>query len=43
LAANDLNEPDPFVSPAVSEGRIFIEGKSYLWCIGKADKDQGTD
>jgi outer membrane protein assembly factor BamB len=43
LATNDLNEPDPFVSPAMSGGRIFIKGKSYLWCIGKADKDQGTD
>jgi outer membrane protein assembly factor BamB len=35
LATNDLGEPHPFVTPAVSNGRLFIKGKSYLWCIGK--------
>jgi outer membrane protein assembly factor BamB len=35
LATNDLNEPNAFVSAAVSGGRLFIRGKSYLWCIGK--------
>ena len=34
LATNDLGEGDAFVTPAVSNGRIFIKGKSYLWCIG---------
>jgi hypothetical protein len=34
LATNDLGERDPFVTPAVSGGRLFIRGKSYLWCIG---------
>jgi outer membrane protein assembly factor BamB len=37
LATNDLGEGDPFVSAAVSGGRIFIKGKSYLWCIGKKE------
>jgi outer membrane protein assembly factor BamB len=35
LATNDLGERDPFVSAAVSGGRLFIRGKEYLWCIGK--------
>jgi outer membrane protein assembly factor BamB len=35
LATNDLNDGHAFVSAAVSGGRIFIKGKSYLWCIGK--------
>jgi outer membrane protein assembly factor BamB len=35
LAENDLNEGDPYATPAVSGGRIFIKGKSFLWCIGK--------
>jgi outer membrane protein assembly factor BamB len=35
LGTNDLDERDPFVTPAVSGGRLFIKGKSYLWCIGK--------
>jgi outer membrane protein assembly factor BamB len=34
LATNELGEGDAFVTPAVSNGRIFIKGKSYLWCIG---------
>jgi hypothetical protein len=34
LATNDLNDGDPYTTPAVSNGRIFIKGKSYLWCIG---------
>jgi outer membrane protein assembly factor BamB len=34
LATNDLNEGDPYATPAISNGRIFIKGKSYLWCIG---------
>jgi outer membrane protein assembly factor BamB len=34
LATNDLGEGDAFVTPAVANGRIFIKGKSYLWCIG---------
>jgi outer membrane protein assembly factor BamB len=34
LAANHLGERDPFTTPAVSGGRIFIKGRNYLWCIG---------
>src|SRR5262249_30048469 len=34
LATNDLGEGDPYASAAVSEGRIFIKGRNYLWCIG---------
>ncbi|HTU18950.1 MAG TPA: PQQ-binding-like beta-propeller repeat protein [Gemmataceae bacterium] len=34
LATNDLNEPHPFATPAVSNGRIYIKGRNYLWCIG---------
>jgi outer membrane protein assembly factor BamB len=43
LAVNDLDERDPFVSAAVSGGRMFIKGKSYLWCIGKTGKEEGTE
>jgi outer membrane protein assembly factor BamB len=35
LAVNDLNDGPDYTTPAVSGGRIFIKGKSYLWCIGK--------
>ncbi len=35
LATNDLGEPHPFATPAVSNGRLYIKGKSYLWCIGR--------
>jgi outer membrane protein assembly factor BamB len=34
LASNDLGERDPFATPAVSNGRLFIKGRDYLWCIG---------
>jgi outer membrane protein assembly factor BamB len=34
LATNDLGERDPFTTPAVSGGRLFIKGRNYLWCIG---------
>jgi outer membrane protein assembly factor BamB len=37
LATNDLNDGADYTTPAASEGRIFIKGKSYLWCIGKID------
>lgn len=33
LASNDLGEGDPYATPAVAAGRIFIKGRSYLWCI----------
>src|SRR5262245_31272135 len=33
LATNDLNDGH-YTTPAVSNGRIFIKGKSHLWCIG---------
>lgn len=35
LAVNDLNDGADYTTPAVSNGRIYIKGKSYLWCIGK--------
>jgi len=35
LATNDLNDGPGYTTPAVSDGRIFIKGKAYLWCIGK--------
>jgi outer membrane protein assembly factor BamB len=35
LATNDLNDGDNYPTPAVSGGRLYIKGKSYLWCIGK--------
>lgn len=35
LAVNDLDDNPDYTSAAVSRGRIFIKGKSYLWCIGK--------
>jgi outer membrane protein assembly factor BamB len=34
LAVNDLNDGPDYTTPAFSDGRIFIKGKSYLWCIG---------
>jgi outer membrane protein assembly factor BamB len=34
LATNDLDDGPDYTTPAVSDGRIFIKGKSYLWCIG---------
>lgn len=37
LATNDLGEGNDFVAPAVSGGRLFIRGKSYLWCIGNKE------
>jgi outer membrane protein assembly factor BamB len=35
LAVNDLNDGPDYTTPAVANGRIYIKGKSYLWCIGK--------
>jgi hypothetical protein len=35
LAVNDLDDHPDYTSAAISRGRIFIKGKSYLWCIGK--------
>jgi outer membrane protein assembly factor BamB len=34
LAVNDLSDHPDYTSAAISRGRIFIKGKSYLWCIG---------
>ena len=34
LAVNDLNDGPDYTTPAVADGRLFIKGKSYLWCIG---------
>jgi outer membrane protein assembly factor BamB len=37
LAVNDLDDGPgtDYTTAAVSNGRIYIKGKSYLWCIGK--------
>jgi outer membrane protein assembly factor BamB len=35
LAVNDLDDGPDYTSAAIAGGRIFIKGKSYLWCIGK--------
>jgi outer membrane protein assembly factor BamB len=38
LATNDLETTggaQDYTTPAVSGGRIFIKGRSFLWCIGK--------
>lgn len=34
LATNDLDDGPDYTTPAASNGRLFIKGKSYLWCIG---------
>jgi outer membrane protein assembly factor BamB len=34
LATNDLGDGSE-ASPAVADGRIFLKGKRYLWCVGK--------
>jgi outer membrane protein assembly factor BamB len=34
LAVNDLGDPGD-ASPAVAGGRIFLKGRSHLYCIGK--------
>jgi outer membrane protein assembly factor BamB len=33
LATNDLGDASD-ASPAISDGRIFLKGRKYLWCIG---------
>jgi outer membrane protein assembly factor BamB len=35
LAVNDLDDGNDYATPAFSNGRIYIKGRSYLWCIGK--------
>jgi outer membrane protein assembly factor BamB len=34
LATNDLGDGCP-ASPAVADGRLFLKGRQYLYCIGK--------
>ena len=34
LAVNDLGDGGP-ASPAVADGRIYLKGRRYLYCIGK--------
>jgi hypothetical protein len=34
LATSDLDDGPDYTTPAVSRGRFFIKGKSYLWCVG---------
>ena len=38
LATNELDDGPEYVTPAVSNGRIFIKGKAYLWCIGTREE-----
>jgi outer membrane protein assembly factor BamB len=33
LAVNDLGDPSP-ASPAVTDGKIYLKGRNYLYCIG---------
>ncbi len=33
LGSGVLGEGDPFSTPAVPGGPIFIKGRSYIWCI----------
>lgn len=35
LAVNELNDGPDYTSAAISNGRIFLRGKSYLWCISE--------
>jgi outer membrane protein assembly factor BamB len=39
LATNDLDDGPDYTTPAISNGKIFIKGKSFLWCI-EAKKDK---
>ena len=34
LATNDLGDGCP-ASPAVADGRLYLKGRQYLYCIGK--------
>jgi outer membrane protein assembly factor BamB len=38
LAANDLDDGPDYTTPAVSNGHLFIKGKSNLWCIGTKEE-----
>lgn len=35
LAVNSLEDGADYTTAAVANGRFYIKGKSYLWCIGK--------
>jgi outer membrane protein assembly factor BamB len=43
LATNDLDDGPDYTTPAVSNGRLFIKGKSYLWCIGRKGRGARGD
>jgi outer membrane protein assembly factor BamB len=34
MATNDLGDASP-ASPAVADGRIYLRGRQFIWCIGK--------
>ncbi|HET6248510.1 MAG TPA: PQQ-binding-like beta-propeller repeat protein [Tepidisphaeraceae bacterium] len=39
VASNDLNDPNPGASAAIANGRIYLRGTRFLYCIaGKAEK-----
>lgn len=35
LASNDLEGGQTYATPAVSDGKLYIKGRFYLWCIGE--------
>ena len=39
LATNELNDSSP-ASPAVADGRIYLRGRKYLWCIGTKEESK---
>jgi len=34
IAKNDLNDPNPAASAAIADGRIYLRGTKFLYCIG---------
>ncbi len=36
LAVNDLGDGSS-ASPAVADGRLFLKGRKFLWCVGKKE------
>ncbi len=34
LATNDLGDPSP-ASPAVADGRLYLKGRRFLYCVGR--------
>jgi hypothetical protein len=34
ITVNNLEDPN-YASPAVSEGRIYLKGQRFLYCVGQ--------